>query len=471
MSASILQPMTASAPRSAPAEARALLLLATPLVGANLLQMAIAAVDVVFVARLGAVDLAAATLAAFLFNLLSYALIGLTSAAAPLMAAELGRKAHAVREVRRSFRMALWVGLLCSIPVMLVLWQGASLLRLAGQDEQVAARAGRFLLVILAAVPLAVAAGVMRTAASALGRPGWAFLATGVALGIDILGNWALVFGHWGAPAMGLVGSALANLLSFILMALIYAVIIQYDRRLRRYRLFGQWWRFEGARAREICRVGLPIMATWMLEGGLFGGAALLMGLIGVADVAAHAIALNIAAFAFQIPFGIAQAATIRVGIAFGSGDCRWVAIAGNVALVFGIGVMAITAAIIWIAPRALIGIYVDPAAPANAAVVALALEFLAVAAVFQLADGAQAVAAGVLRGLQDTRMPMMIAAFGYWVIGFGSSVALGFATPLAGSGIWWGLAAGLLTVAILLVGRWSARGRLGLLPSPLEHR
>lgn len=465
MSVPVVPALAVSSPPTARAEARALLLLAWPLVGANLLQMAIAAVDVVFVARLGALDLAAATLAAFLFNLLSYALIGLTGAAAPLIAAELGRKAHAVREVRRSFRMALWVGLLGSLPVMLLLWQGEPLLRLAGQNAEVARRAGEFLLLILPAVPLAVAAGVMRTAAAALGRPGWAFLATGAALAVDIVGNWALVFGHLGAPAMGLAGSALANLLSFAAMAMIYAVILRYDARLRRFRLFGRWWRFEGARAREICRLGLPIMATWMLEGGLFGGAALLMGLIGVADVAAHAIALNIAAFAFQVPFGIAQAATIRVGMAFGAGDRLWIGRAGNVAIIFGIGVMAVTAAIMWTAPRALIGAYVDEAAAANAHVVQLAMRFLAVAAVFQLADGAQAVAAGVLRGVQDTRTPMIIAAFGYWVVGFGSSVALGFATPLGGTGVWWGLAAGLLVVAVLLVGRWSARGRLGLLP------
>ena len=467
MEIAVAPPLVAAPPGSARTELAALLRLATPLVGANLLQMAIAAVDVVFVARLGAVDLAAATLGAFLFNLLSYALIGLTGAAAPLIAAELGRRAHAVREVRRSFRMALWVGLLCSIPVMLLLWQGEALFRLFGQDADVAARAGHFLRVVLAAVPLAVAAGVMRTTAAALGRPSWTFLVTGVALAIDIVGNWAFVFGRLGAPAMGLAGSALANLLAFAVMLLVYGLILMRDRRLRRFRLLGRWWRADPARMRDIFRLGLPIMALWLLEGGLFGGAAVLMGLIGVAEVAAHAIALNIAAFAFQLPFGIAQAATIRVGLAFGAGDRRWVARAGNVALVLGIGVMAATALIIWTAPRLLIGAYIEPDLPANAAVAALAERFLAVAAVFQLADGAQAVAAGVLRGLQDTRVPMLIAVFGYWVVGFGSSVALGFFTPLAGTGVWWGLAAGLLVVALLLVARWSARVRLGLTPAP----
>ena len=416
-------------------------------------------------AQLGANDLAAATLGAYLFNLVSYALIGLGSAAAPLIAAELGRRAHAVREVRRSFRMAMWVAGLGAIPVMILLWQSEQLFLLLGQDPLIARRAGWFLLVLIPAVPLAAAAGVMRIVAAALGRPGWAFLVTGFALIVDVVANWAFVFGH-GVPALGLVGSALANLLSFAGMALAYGIIFTADRRLRRYRLFGRWWRVEGSRAREIVRLGLPIMATWMLEGGLFGAAAILMGLIGVAEMAAHAIALNIAAFAFQIPFGIAQAATVRVGLAFGSGDRVWIARAGNAALALGIGIMGVTASIMWMAPHWLVTLYVDPTDPANAPVVALAVRFLAVAAVFQLVDGAQAVGAGVLRGLQDTRVPMMMALFGYWIIGFCCSVALGFATPMRGVGVWWGLAIGLLAVALMLGARWKRRETLQLLPS-----
>jgi putative MATE family efflux protein len=465
MEFAVAPPLAARAPASAGAEAGALMRLAGPLVGANLLQMAIAAVDVVFAAWLGPRDLAAATLGTFFFNILVYALIGLTGAAAPLIAAELGRKAHAVRQVRLSFRMAFWVGMIFAVPAMLLLAQGEALFRLAGQDAIVAERAGGFLALLLWGMPLAVGAGVMRTASSALGRPGWTFLVTGVALVMDILGNWAFIFGHLGAPAMGLRGSALANLLAYAAMALAFAVILLRDRRLRRFRLFGRWWVFHAGRAGEIVRLGLPIAATWIFEAGLFAGAALLMGLIGVDEVAAHAIALNIAAVAFQIPFGIAQASTIRVGLAYGAGDRRWIARAGNVALAAGIGVMGVTALVMWIAPDGLIALYLDPAVPANAPVAALAKRFLAVAAVFQLVDGAQAVAAGVLRGLQDTRVPMLIALLGYWVLGFGSSVVLGFRTELAGVGIWWGLAIGLLMVAVLLVWRWTARERIGLLP------
>ena len=458
-------PLTGARPTTDRAELSALVRLAGPLVGANLLQMAVSAVDVIFVARLGTVDLAAATLGVFMFNLSMYALIGLTSAAAPLIAAELGRRKHAVREVRRSVRMALWVGAAGAIPVLLILAHGETLLLLAGQDPEVSRRAGRFLDIILIAIIPGTAAGIMRTAAAALGRPGWAFIVTGLALAVSILANWMLVFGNLGAPALGLEGSALASVISLTAMALAYAAIFRLDRRLRRYRLFGRWWVTEWSRFREIIRLGVPIMLTWIFEGALFGGAAVLMGLIGVNEVAAHAVALNIAAIAFQVPFGIAQASTIRVGMAYGARDRDWIARAGRVALILGIGFMGLTAAAIWATPRLFVSAYVDVDAPQNAVVVGLAVQYLALAAMFQLVDGAQAVAAGVLRGLQDTRVPMLIALFGYWVIGFGTSILLGFQAGWAGVGIWTGLAVGLLAVSILLMWRWYARERLGLLP------
>ena len=455
-------------PATARDELRALLRLAGPLVGANLLQMAVAAVDVIFVARLGTVDLAAATLGVFLFNLLMYAMIGLTSAAAPLIAAELGARRHAVREVRRSVRMAFWVGAAGSVVMILILAHGETLLRLADQDPEVARRAGRFLDILLLATIPGVAAGIMRTAAAALGRPGWAFLVTGMALLLGILGNWLLVFGNAGFPRLGLEGSALSSVISLTAMALAYWAILKFDPKLRRYRLFGRWWRSEWSRFREIVRLGVPIMLTWMFEGALFGGAAILMGLIGVDEVAAHAVALNIAAVAFQIPFGVAQAATIRVGMGYGARDREWIARAGRVALAVGIGSMTVTATLIWTMPRLFISAYIDVDAPSNAHVVTLALQYLVIAAMFQLVDGAQAVAAGVLRGIQDTRVPMLVALFGYWVIGFGTSILLGFGLKLEGVGIWLGLAAGLLAVSILLLWRWHRRARLGLVPGTI---
>lgn len=438
--------------------------LAAPIVGANLLQMAVYAIDVVFVARLGATEFAAATLGVFLFSLILWALVSMVAAASPIIAAERGRRAHAVREVRRTFRMSLWLGLGASLPFTLLLAHGERVLRWAGQDPLVAERAGAFLSILLFALPLGILAAGMRIAAAALGRPGWTLAVTAMAVAVGAASNWALIYGHGGLPALGLEGSALASVVTTAAITLAYAVLLGFDRRLRRYRLFGRWWRPAWARLAEIARLGWPIALAVVFEGGLFGGAALLMGLIGVEAVAAHAIAINIASVAFQLPFGIAQAATIRVGLAYGALDRQAIARAGFVALGMGTGVMALTAAAIWASPRLLIGGYVDVDAPANARVVALTVQLLGVAAMFQLLDGAQAVAAGVLRGIQDTRTPMLMALFGYWVVGFGTAVFLGFHWRMGALGIWLGLAAGLLAVTALLGWRWLRRERLGLL-------
>lgn len=457
--------LTAAAPGDWRGELRALTRLSLPLVGANLLQMAIGAVDVIFVARLSTLDFAAGTLGVFAFNLTLYALVGLASASAPLIAAELGRRSHAVREVRRSVRMALWLALGGAVPLFVLLGFGRSIFLLAGQEPDVAAHAGAFLSVVRWALFPGVAAVVMRIACAALGRPNWAFAVTLIGLGIGILGNWVLIYGHWGVPPMGLIGSALATIIGMVAMAGSYAAILILDPRLRRYRLFGHFWRPEWSRFIEIARLGAPIALSWTFEGALFGGAAVLMGLIGVAEVAAHAVALNIAAIAFQIPLGIAQAATIRVGLAYGAADRGWIARAGWVAIAFGTGIMALTALAMWAMPRLFIAAYLDVSDPANAHVIMLAQHFMMVAAAFQLFDGCQVVAAGTLRGVQDTRVPMVISGFGYWVAGFGTAILLGFHFGWGGVGIWMGLAMGLAVVAALLLIRWRWRERLGLLP------
>ena len=459
-------PLAGHAPASWQGELAALVRLAAPLVGGNLLQMAVYAVDVIFVSRLGPVPFAASTLGVFLLSLIMWALIGLTGACAPLIAAELGRRAHAVREVRRSFRMALWLGAMTCAVFMVVLGQGERILLAFGQDREVAAQSGVFLRILLWVMLPNVAAGVMRTVASALGRQNWALAVTSLALGLNLLGNWLLVFGHGGFPALGLRGSAIASLVTAVGMLLAWSAILRFDPKLRRYRLFGRWWRPEWRRLGEIVRLGTPIALTFTLEGALFGGAAFLMGRISVVAVDAHAIALNIAAVAFQVPFGIAQAATIRVGLAYGARDHAWIGRAGWCAIGLGTGFMLVTASAIWLAPRLFVGAYVDVGDPANAAQVALAVQFLALAAMFQLFDGAQAVAAGALRGVQDTRMPLLIAGFGYWIAGIGTSIWLGFRAGWAGVGIWTGLLVGLAVVSTLLIGRWTLRGRLGLLPA-----
>jgi MATE family multidrug resistance protein len=447
-------------------EMAATLRIAAPLAAANLLQMLVYAMDVIFVARLGEEPLAASSLSISLFGLMMWCFSGMTGMVAALIAAELGKRRHAVREVRRSTRMALWLGFVLGLGGMTVCLFGREIMLLAGQEHRIADMAGRFLRVIMWAMVPMIFANVLRSAVSALGRPIFATAITALAIGVSALANYAFVFGHLGAPALGLEGSALASVITAVFALLAYVVAIRLDRRLRRYRLFGKWWRPEWQRLGELVRTGTPVAFTILAEAGLFSGAAFLMGLIGASELAGHAIALQVASLAFQVPFGVGQAATIRVGYHYGAGDAVALGRAGWVAIGAGTGFMALTASTMLFAPKLVLGIYVDTEAARNAALMSFAMQFMVVAAAFQLFDGLQAVAAGALRGLRDTRVPMAYALFGYWLPGLGTAIALGFFTPLEGLGIWIGLAVGLVVVALLMLQRWSRRGRLGLLPA-----
>ena len=444
-------------------EIRATFRLAWPLALANLLQMLVHAVDVVFVARLGERELAASALAIALFGLLMWAFSGLTGIVAALIAEELGRRRHAVREVRRSVRMGLWLAVASGLVGMALCWQGEAIMRLTGQSDALSERAGDFLRVIMWAMIPMVAASVLRNFVSALGRPIFATAITFVALIASLLFNYAFVFGNLGAPALGLEGSALASVLTSLVQLASYVVAILADRRLRRYRIFGNWWRPEWSRLRDLVRLGSPVMVIIIAEAGLFSGAAFLMGRIGEAELAGHTVALQLAALAFQIPFGIGQAATIRVGYHYGAQDHAAIGRAGWTGIAMGGSFMVLTAALMLFAPTMLLSIYIDPAAPKNAAMAGFAIQYMMVAAAFALFDGIQAVAAGALRGLQDTRIPMVIAIFSYWVPGYGVAIWLGFYTPLDGTGVWIGLAIGLVFAAALLTWRWARREKLGL--------
>ncbi|MXP44797.1 MATE family efflux transporter [Allopontixanthobacter sediminis] len=437
--------------------------LAWPLAAANLLQMLVHAVDVIFVARLGEQELAASSLAIALFGLILWGLSGLTGAVAPLIAAELGRRRHAVREVRRSVRMGLWLAVLVGALGMIACLGGERLMLLTGQDPKIAAMSGDFLQIIIWAMIPMVLSNVLRIFVSALDRPIFATMIIASAIGVSVLANWVLVFGNLGAPALGLEGSALASVFTSLFILAAYVAAIGWDRRLRRYRILGNWWRTEWGRMKDIIRIGTPIMFTIFAEAGLFSGAAFLMGRIGPSELAGHTIALQVAALAFQIPFGIGQAATIRVGYHFGAGDTAAIARAGWIALAIAVAFSMVTASIMLFAPLTVLSIYVDVNAAGNSAMVGFAVQYLLLAAIFQLVDAVQAVSAGNLRGLQDTRVPMVIAVFSYWAAGFSISIWLGLNSPLAGVGVWIGLAAGLLVAAILLTWRWAQRGRFGL--------
>jgi MATE family multidrug resistance protein len=440
-------------------ETRATLGLAGPLVLGQIAQIAIGTTDVVMMGWLGPASLAAGALGHnLLFPLFLFGL-GIASAVAPMAAQELGARNY--RGVRRTLRQGLWVALIVGLLFSLVIWQGRLVLLALGQAESAALLAEGYLRAAVWSLVPALWFVVLRAFVTAHSRPRSALVVSCLGVGVNALGNYALMFGNFGFPRLELVGAGISTSLVNLFMFLAMLAFILWDRRFRRYAVLIRLWRPDWPRFREILRIGLPIGLFILAESGLFATAAFLMGLIGQSQLAAHAIALQCAAVAFMVPLGFSQAATVRIGLAVGRGDRAGVGRGGWVALALGLGFMTISALVFWFLPRTLVGFFLELDSPESLPVVELAVSYLAIAALFQLFDGAQVIGAGALRGLKDTRVPMLLAVFSFWGVGFPASAFLGFKTELGGQGVWIGLALGLAVVAVLLVARFHRRGRL----------
>jgi MATE family multidrug resistance protein len=450
------------------AELRATLVLAWPLILANLTQQVIQATDVLLMGRLGATPLAAATLALNLTWTFSIFLLGLITASSPMMATALGQRSNAVRDVRRTFRAGLWLVAFVMPPYWLLLWHAGALMRAFGESPELARQGQSFLRAYMWLVAPWLVFQLLRNFVAALERPRIVLWLSIGGIVLNALLSWSLIFGHFGLPALGLVGSGVGSTITWVALCGALALVICLDRRFRRFHVFGHWWRFDRQRTAAMIKLGWPIGATMGLEIGVFALAAYFMGWIGAPAVAAHAVALQIAALTFMVPLGLGQAATVRVGLAVGRRDEPGVTRAGWTAWIVGVGFMGAMALVMWSVPRRLVTLFLADV-PANAPVIALAVSFLKVAAAFQLVDGAQVIGAGMLRGLHDTRWPLLFALVGYWVVGLGIGVWLAFGADWKGVGIWIGLASGLAAVAVLMLARWILRDRLGLTP-PL-HR
>jgi multidrug resistance protein, MATE family len=447
-------------------EAGALIALALPMIAGNIAWSAIAASDLLLLGRRGAESVAAGALAINLFHAFLIFGMGLVTAASPLIASERGRRRHSVRDVRRTVHQTLRAALFFVLPAWLILWHCEGILRALGQQPDLAYGAGQVMRGLQWALLPFLGFTTLRNFIAALERPVWGLLIMLAAIPLNILAGWALIFGHLGLPALGLFGAGLASSLSssFLFLGLLAVILI--DRRFRRYRLMGRFWTRDRERQQQVWALGLPIAITLGFETTVFNASAFLMGLIGRDSLAAHAVAIQIAALVFMVPMGIGQAATVRVGMAYGRGDRAGVGRAGWLALIIGTGFACAAAALLILMPRLLVSAFLDLADPANARTAALAVSFLAIAALFQLVDAAQAVGSGVLRGVQDTRVPMIFALIGYWIVGIGVGIMLAFPLGMAGIGIWLGLASGLGAAALLLVARWTLRERLGLVPA-----
>jgi MATE family multidrug resistance protein len=318
--------------------------------------------------------------------------------------------------VRRAVRQGFWVALVVAIPCLVALWHAGAVLEALGQDPVLAAMAQEYLRYLAPGFIPFLGYIVVASFMTAHGRPRPSMVLVIGGIGINGIADYALMFGHFGFPAMGLSGAGASTAVVAILMFGALGAYALMDRRLRRYRLLGRFWRPDWSQFWEIITVGLPIGIAALAEIGLFTAAALLMGLLGTESLAAHAIAVQCCAISYMIPNGISRAATVRVGWATGAGDHLAAARSGWAAAGLGCLVMCLPAMAFWWLGPAIVELFLDSeAAPVTAR---LAVGFLAVAAVFQFADGAQVTMMGALRGLKDTATPMLIAVLGYGGLG-----------------------------------------------------
>jgi MATE family multidrug resistance protein len=443
-----------SAPKSHLAhELTETLKLAAPMALTQLGQIAMTTTDLVFIGRIGDEAVAAAGLAGTVY-FVSFTLgMGLTSAVAPLAAQAFG--AHNPSLVRRALRNGLWAALFIALPIMALPLRGEQILQALGQGATTSHLAQQYLFGLAWGAMPALWFQAIRGFMGAIHRPQPALWITLAAIPANALLVYLLMFGTFGLPRLDLFGAGLATTIVNFGTFLAGLWFITQRKPFSDYRVLVRLWRIEWVLMRQIAAIGAPISIAFLLEYGLFSSAGLLMGLISTTALAAHQIALQITAILFMVPFGISMAATVRVGHAVGRNDAAAVKRAGLVAMLLGVALSAALTLAVIIARVAVVRFFLD-ATTANAdATIELATMLLAIGATLFITDGLQATAVGALRGLKDTRVPLLFAAISYWAIGFSAAYALAFFTPFGAIGVWIGLSVGTAVYAMLLILRF----------------
>lgn len=447
--------VTTTASHHLAAELGETLKLAVPLALTQLGQIAMMTTDIAMIGRFGAEAVAAASLAHTVYFVSFTFGMGLVSAVAPLAAQAFGaRNPHLIR---RSVRVGLWAALLMSLPMMALSFRGEQILLALGQSPVAAHLAQQYLYGLTWGILPALWFLALRGFMSAVNRPEPVLWITLAAIPANAVLVYLLLYGAFGLPLLGVFGAGFAS--SVVNLGTFLAGIWFVGRRrpFRKFHVLGHFWRIDWSLMRQLVVIGAPISVSFLLEYGLFGAAALLMGVISTTALAAHQIALQVVAILFMVPFGISMAATVRVGHAIGRRDADGVLRAGMVAVWLGIAIgVALTFAVIF----SRFGIAAVFLGESTDAAAELSATLLLVGSTFYVADGIQTIAAGSLRGMNDTRIPLVFASISYWLIAFPCAWWLAFHTSLSAVGVWIGLSVGTAVYATLLLLRFRLLAR-----------
>ncbi|MBE9031249.1 MATE family efflux transporter [filamentous cyanobacterium LEGE 11480] len=434
-------------------EIQASITLTIPLAASQLAQAATGFVDTIIMGWLGPNTLAAGGLGAAIFMTCYVGGLGIITGVIPLIA-----QAHGAQNkprIRQLTAQGLWLSLFIAIPVMWLLTRAEIIMQWIGQSPAITQPAQTYLNILTGAYFPAIAFIMLRGVVSSIGAPRAPMVIALGGLSFNIIANYVLAFGKLGFPALGLQGVAIASVMNYWGIFLALLLYIFWHRQLKHYHLFAKLKELNLPLLRELLHLGLPIGVSFTTEAGLFSVTTFLMGLISTEILAAHQIVFQTTAIIFMVPLGMSYATTIRVGQWLGSNDHTGIARSAYVGMFLSVSFMLLMATGILLFPTAVIGLYLDLSQPDNAALIPIVSPLLRVAALSLILDGVQTTAAGALRGLQDTKIPMFLSFTAFWIIGLGSGYILGFRLGWGGVGLWSGQAIGVATAALLFVSRF----------------
>lgn len=434
---------------------KAVLVLGIPLIGSHLAQMVIGMTDTVMMGWYGVEDLAAMVLASSMFFLLFIVGAGFSFAVMPMVAN--AASAGDDVQIRRVTRMGFWASVFFAILVLPIMWWSGALFLGLGQEPVVAQLSQDYLRITAIGLFPSLFVMVIKSYLAALERTQIVLWVTVAGALVNGILNYALIFGNWGAPELGIQGAAIASVMMPI--ASVPLLLVYIKRNMPEHALFQRIWRFDREAFGQVFRLGWPIGLTNLAETALFSATAIMMGWVGTLELAAHGIALQWTAVAFMVHVGLGNAATIRAGRAVGRADAAGLRRGGIATLVMALMLSCLAVVLFLSVPEFLISIYLDSAEPSRDQIIAIGVNLLIMAALFHVADSAQVIALGLLRGVQDARVPLILAVISYWMVGLPAGYLFGFVWGYGAVGVWMGLVCGLTLAAILLNYRFWTKG------------
>jgi MATE family multidrug resistance protein len=430
-----------------------MLRLAAPLALAELGWMVMGIVDTFMAGRLGAAAVGAGSLGTMLFYPIAICGTGMLLGMDTLVSQSFG--ANDPRDCRRSLINGLWLSIALSPPLAAIIYSLIPMVRAAGANSRVLAQFVPFLEALLWSIPPLLIFAALRRYLQAVNVVKPILFALISANLVNLGGDWALMFGHWGAPAMGMAGSGISTTIARFYMAAVLLGTVLWHERQSGNLLFQISWIPDLARIVRLIRLGAPAALQILFEGAVFGIVTVWAATLDEVSLAAHSLAVQTIATTFMVPLGISSAAAVRVGHAVGRNDQRGGSVAGWTALLLSAIFMGAAALALGFAPRFIVRLFID-----DTAVIASGAVLLRIAALFELFDGFQIVSTGALRGVGDTRSPMIAHLIGYWAVGMPVAYVLCFSLHWGAPGIWVGLTAALILIGIVLVARWARSSR-----------